>query len=106
MTTYTPDCWVMIEVRPKDGEPIRKILAGWSGGYLYGDSWKINSGITETREYDDRYEFDGYSGSTYVCYKTAERMNMIMMSTLSSLQTDMFDAGIGTIEVIQVGEDE
>jgi len=104
MTTYTPDCWVMLEIKPNGGEPIHKILAGWHGGYLHGDSWKINSGITETREFDDRYEYDGYSGSTYVCYKTRERMNMIMMSTLSSLQEALVDKG--TIEVIQVGEDE
>lgn len=104
MKHYTPDAWVKLKITPKDDEPIYKILAGWYGGYGGADSWKINSGITETREFDDRYEFDGYSGSTYVCYKTNERMNMIMMSTLSSLQEALVDKG--TIEIIQVGKDQ
>lgn len=70
MTTYTPDRWVVLEMGVKGGEPIRKVFAGWYGGYLNGDSWKLSSGITNVREFDDRWEFDNYSGSIYVCYKT------------------------------------
>lgn len=65
---YTPDSWVVIRMTNKD-EVIYKVLAGWSGSYLYGDSWRLNSGITEAR-YDvasDVWKFIGSSGSVYRC---------------------------------------
>lgn len=99
MSTYTPDRWVMIEISSPDTDPTRKILAGWYGGFAQGDSWKINSGITETREFEDRFEFDGYSGSTYVCYKQSEGLSNYMLSVLSSFQEQGKDKGV-VIEVI------
>ncbi len=50
---YTPDSWVVLKVKAGKGTfPFYKVLAGWSGGYLSGDSWRINSGITRVE--DDR----------------------------------------------------
>ena len=68
MSTYTPDLWVVVEI-DYDGEVIKKVLASWYGGYLGSDSWKLSSGITEVKEFDDRYEFVNHSGSIYICYK-------------------------------------
>jgi len=83
MSGYTPERWVVLEfVTPE--ESIRKVFAGWYGGYLDGDSWKLNSGNKAERELEDRWEFDGYSGSTYVCYKSAYGMNGYMSSILAS----------------------
>ena len=65
---YRPDRWVMLKIS-NDKETIYKILAGWSGGYLDGDSWKLNSGCTSVEEDGDYYVFSGYSGSTYTCHK-------------------------------------
>ena len=42
----TPDSWVIVEVN-HEGERFQKILSGWSGSYLYGDSWRISSQIKE-----------------------------------------------------------
>ena len=82
MAEYTPERWVVLEfVTPE--ETIQKVFAGWYGGYLDGDSWKLNSGNTAERELDDRWEFDGYSGSTYVCHKSAYGMSVYMSSLLS-----------------------
>jgi len=39
-----PDAWVIIEVN-HNGEQFQKILSGWSGSYLYGDSWRMSSPI-------------------------------------------------------------
>ena len=67
MTEYNPDSWVVIKMTYKD-ETFYKVLGGWSGGYLNGDSWRLNSGI-EKCEYDianDKWRFYGSSGSVYI----------------------------------------
>lgn len=82
MSTNTPDCWVVVRITTATTS-IDKVLAGWYGGYLNGDSWKLSSGIERTEEFDDRYEFTNYSGSLYVCYKNCERMSGIMATQYS-----------------------
>lgn len=46
-----------------------KVFASWSGGYVSGDSWRLNSGITKVEEDGDWYLFHGKSGSIYRCHK-------------------------------------
>ena len=53
-----------------------RILAGWSGGYTTGSSWRMNSGITKVEEDDDAYYFSGSSGSTYRCSKGSYTLKM------------------------------
>ena len=77
MSTNTPDSWVVVRMKYND-KLTDKVLAGWYGGYLDGDSWKLSSGIITTEEFTDRYEFTNYSGSLYICYKQRERMSGIM----------------------------
>tara|TARA_B110000305_G_C19098836_1_gene474297 strand:+ start:57 stop:356 length:300 start_codon:yes stop_codon:yes gene_type:complete len=60
-----PDNWVVVKV----GENLYKVLAGWSGGYLTSDSWKLNSGISEVKDDGDHWLFIGASGSVYKCRK-------------------------------------
>ena len=68
MSDYSPDRWVIVKiVTPK--ERLYKVFACWSAGYGGSDSWKMNSGITRASLVDDRWEFDGYSGSVYSCHK-------------------------------------
>ena len=51
---YNPDNWVVLKLKPGKGAfPIYKVLAGWSGGYLDSDMWRMNAGITEVKEDDD-----------------------------------------------------
>ena len=64
----TPDHWVVLKI-PTDDDPMYKVLAGWSGGYLDGDSWRLNSGITLIFEREDSVDFYGNSGSLYHCRK-------------------------------------
>lgn len=71
---YTPDNWVVIFMNGDD--PHYRILAGWSGGYTTGDSWKMNSGITKVEEDGDYYDFIGSSGSVYRCHKEAYTLRM------------------------------
>jgi hypothetical protein len=60
----TPERWVILKV--PNGH---KVYGTWAGGYLDGDSWKMNSGIKEVEEDENYYYFIGYSGSCYACNK-------------------------------------
>jgi hypothetical protein len=84
MSTYTPDRWVILKLT-KNNETNFKVLAGWSGSYLEGQSWKINSGITKVEVEDDSYLFHGYSGSVYKCGKSSYGTNMIMNGILDQV---------------------
>lgn len=75
MSDYTPDNWVILKIQ-NESKTLYKVLAGWSGGYLYGDSWRMNSGITEVKQGGDHYEFYGLSGSVYRCHKDTYRLTM------------------------------
>lgn len=66
-----PDKWCLVKVAPD----LVKVMATWSGGYLDGDSWKLNSGIERIEETEDSYLFHGASGSIYECRKTAYGIN-------------------------------
>lgn len=70
---YIPDNWVIFYIKNNE-EIIYKILAGWSGSYLYGTSWKINSGISKIEEAENEYYIHGYSGSIYCCRKNSEML--------------------------------
>lgn len=82
MMNYTPDRWIVLEVN-NGKEVINKVFAGWYGGYLDGDSWKLNSGNVKEEEFEDRWEFTGYSGSVYICYKSAFGMSAYMDGILA-----------------------
>lgn len=68
MADYSPDHWTVLRMEHKDGV-IYKVLGGWAGGYLHGDSWRLNSGIERCEQDGDYYKFYGSSGSCYTCHK-------------------------------------
>lgn len=69
-----PDNWIVLKI---DGEdPHYRVLAGWSGGYATGDSWKLNSGIVKVIDDGDAYIFEGTSGSKYLCHKGSYTLRM------------------------------
>ena len=67
---YKPDRWVVLKLPAG-----YKVLAGWSGGYLDGDSWRLNSGITAVEQDGDYWLFHGYSSSAYKCHKDGYGFN-------------------------------
>lgn len=75
--TYTCDNWVVIKL-DNGVDPHYRLLVGSSGGYLDGDSWRMNSGITSVKEDEASYYFSGSSGSLYRCGK---RSYMLRMNT-------------------------
>jgi hypothetical protein len=93
MSNYTPNSWVILKIQPA-GEPLYyKVLAGWSGGYLDGDSWRMNSGITEVKADSDGYFlFYGSSGSCYQCHKHAYRLTGATAGIYNQLKERFGDA--------------
>jgi hypothetical protein len=100
MSTYSPDRWVIVELKMHNSEERhRKVLASWYGGYLGSDSWRISSGITEIVEHADHYEIQNESGSTYLCGKHCVGMSGYTAGILASFVRDL--EGKGTIEVVE-----
>ena len=78
MSEYTPHSWVVLKITSSE-ETLYKVLGGWSGGYLDGDSWRMNSGITGVEKQAYLYGFYGSSGSVYWCHQrtdNGERWNI------------------------------
>ena len=74
MSDYNCDNWVVIKMKGDD--PHYRLLVGTSGGYLDGDSWRMNSGITKVEETNNYYYFKGSSGSEYRCGKDSYTLRM------------------------------
>lgn len=69
---YCPDNWVVAKLNVKD-DPTQptdyRVICGWSGGYLSGNYWRINSGIVSVEEDDQYFYFIGATKSVYKCHK-------------------------------------
>lgn len=100
----TPDSWSIIKITRKTGELEYKVFAGWAGGYLNGDSWKLNSGIKSYRKLETAIEVDGYSGSCYYLPFNGEgRHTSYNFGVLNSLFTNAEAAGV-EIKTISLSE--
>ena len=81
--------WKIIKI-DYDDKTIFKLLRGYSEGYFYGDSWRLNSGITDisvTKNGEEKlYTIHGYSGSSYMVGSNSEGMLMIMQDILEELR--------------------
>ncbi len=86
MSEYNPDKWIILKITGEKGEVLLKVLAGWSGSYLEGQSWKVNSGISKCKVDGNYFMLSGYSGSVYKCHKKAYGTNMIMCGIISQLE--------------------
>ena len=99
MSDYAPDRWLVVKITGQDYPPVHKVFACWYGGYLDGDSWKLNSGITKVTETNDYFFFDGSSGSTYACRKGSYGANGYGSSILSGLIQKLEKNG-GKMEIL------
>jgi hypothetical protein len=101
---YTPDRWVLIQLEsPKSGK-ITKILSGWYGGYLNGDSWRLSSGVTNVEEKDNHYIIHNESGSIYTCYKNCEGVSGLTGNILYNWQEQAKDRDGVTVKEISIDE--
>lgn len=95
---YYPDNWVIVKITRPEGV-VHKVLAGWSGGYLDGDSWRMNSGIVRAEVKDDYIHFHGQSGSQYKCHKDTQRLSMATIGIYETLVAQAKEQGI-TVEMV------
>jgi hypothetical protein len=86
---HIPDNWVVIFLNGDD--PHYRILAGWSGGYTSGDSWRMNSGIVRVEEDEHYFYFYGSSGSCYQCHKECYTLRMNNAHVWSTLEKNHGD---------------
>lgn len=82
---YTPDKWVVLKF-PHENGTFYKVLGGWSGGYTWGDSWRMNSGITKAEVFEPYIEFYGYSGSKYLCDKNRYGLSIMTAGIVAKLE--------------------
>ncbi len=85
MSLNVPDRWVVVEISD-DKRYVKKVLAGWYGGYTGNDSWKLSSGITEEKDCGDYIEFTNNSGSVYKCFKASQGMTSLSQSIYEGLK--------------------
>ena len=91
MYKYAPDAWVIVKVHDT-----HKVLAGFYGGYVHGDSWRLSSGITRIEETETHWLIHNVSGSIYCCHKEQERLTTLTGSILQRI----VDAGVGAEKVL------
>lgn len=77
---YVPDEWVIIKISGPD--PHYRVFGSWRGGYLSGESWRMNSGVKSVEMEGDYYLFNGDSGSVYKCHKKAYGIRSFHNSTV------------------------
>ena len=88
-----PDSWVLLEVN-HEGEQLQKILAGWSGSYLYGDSWRMSSPIAELdiKVNSKWITAVTVSGSTYNLSKPHQGLRMSIAGIYNQLKEKYGDS--------------
>ena len=85
---YYPDAYRFIEIKQPDEGILIKLFSSWRGGYLHGDSWRINSGCLRIEEDGDEAFIHGYSGSIYYIKKDSPGN---LTSFTSSVLDDLLD---------------
>lgn len=102
--SYTPDVWVIVEIKNKtNGKRIHKLLSGWYGGFAKGDSWRINSGITDispAKDNPDVLEVKGHSGSVYYCHASSQKTSGLTASILRQMEEEAEKSGIYEVNVV------
>lgn len=98
-----PDKWVVIKI--KTGSDINyKVFGIWLGGYLDGDYWRLNSGITKAQVQGDYIDFHGHSGSCYQCHVKDYGLNGFGSSIINSFIDKAAKAG-HSIEIMDKDTD-
>ena len=94
-----PDAWIILEIN-HNGEQFQKILAGWSGSYLYGDSWRLSSPIREMNidVNKDYITVETDSGSMYNLFKDYQGLRMSNAGTYNQLKEKFGDA----VEIVEI----
>lgn len=102
MSEYTPDCWVIVKVSLKGGTPHYRVLASWFGGFTWGDSWKLSSGIEDIIDEGEILVMPQTSGSVYRLWKTSERLSGVSTGVFNNFAKQLKEGEI--FEIVDIGE--
>jgi hypothetical protein len=101
---YTPSGWVFLKIQAYGEEtPLVKVFGSWSGGYLNGDSWRLNSSCTKIEENENEYIVYGYSGSHYILSKQNNHITSYNKGVLDDMIQELRSYG-HKAEIISVQE--
>ena len=101
---YGPDKFVVLKLQTKE-RLFYKVFGTWYGGYSYGDSWRLNSGITGLTQKGPMLEFMGSSGSVYEVHKDTYGTSAYTEGVLQDLLTKINESGKGTATVLEASTD-
>jgi len=91
---YTPSGWAFLKIQVYGSDnPIVKVFGSWSGSYLDGDSWRVNSGCTKSEENENEYIVSGDSGSQYILSKTANHITAYNKGVLEDMTAELRSYG-------------
>jgi len=95
----TPNSWVVVEINHKD-QKYKKIVSGWSGGYLDVDSWRLSSDIKRVDKAHSPFYavVETMSGSVYNLYYQANGMRMSNAGIYDELK-DRFGDDVEIVEL-------
>ena len=80
--TYFPHYWTVLRIE-YPSETVYRLLGSWSGSYLDGSSWRLNSGIKKVCvSGTDHLDFIGDSGSIYRCHKNSYGVHVESLGVL------------------------
>jgi len=84
---YSPDSWELVKVTTNSKVHYR-ILAGWSGSYMYGNSYKLSSGFDSADQVVNlpyNWKIPQSSGSVYILSKNSEKPSVATVGVLKSV---------------------
>lgn len=91
---YTPDGYAILKIKAYGCDDIViKVFGSWSGGYLDGCSWRLNSGIIDVKENENSYLVTGYSGSQYILRKTSNHISSYNKGVLEDMIGELHSYG-------------
>lgn len=96
---YFPDKWVALKITSEKEEIVYKIFGTWRGGYLSGDSWRLNSGVEKVKLSKNTVSFIGGSGSEYICHKDSYGCSVYTDGVLRQIADTVGEAG-GELKLI------
>jgi hypothetical protein len=99
-----PDKWVILKIT-HNGNTFYKVFGSWGGGYLTGDSWRMNSGISNVEEDEGYFYFYGYSGSCYQCKKGSYGFATSYSAGIVDSLKVTADKNLGEIDVLDESTD-
>ena len=103
MTARIPDAWVIIKIYTPEYGTVYKILAGWYGGYEWGDSWRMSSGMGKVLDKGDYWYAPQESGSEYELVKSRERLTGLTSGVLETSRLRCEEIQ-GTLDVLTMEE--